>query len=124
MRMLVFAAVLLLGCSSINQPIGGRLTTLRQASQEISEHERQCIDATLNRTDDQIAAVADLDADTGLLTQMMAKDKDRELAECKANADREEEQLSAHQRMEYGRQAQDERERNALMMILTTSLPR
>jgi hypothetical protein len=122
MRMLVFAAVLVLGCSSINQPTGRRLTTLGQASQEISEHERQCIDATLNRTNDQIAAVSDLDADTGLLTQMMANDKDRELAECKANADREEEQLSARQRVEYGRQAKDERERNALMMILTTSL--
>jgi hypothetical protein len=108
----------------MNQPSDRRLTTSRQASQAISEHERQCIDATLNHTNDQIAAVSDLDADTGLLTQMMANDNVRELAECKANADREEEQLSARQRVEYTSRAKDERERNALMMILTTSLPR
>jgi hypothetical protein len=108
----------------MNQPTGRRLTTLRQASQEISEHERQCIDATIIRSNDQIAAITDRAANTGLLMQIMTNERDTELAECKANAEREEEQLSARQRVEYERQATDERERNAFMMILTTSLPR
>jgi hypothetical protein len=108
----------------MNHPTDARLTTLRRASWEISERERQCIDATVIRTNAQIAAVSDLDTDTGLLTQIMASDQDGELAECKDNAARDEEQLSARQRAEYWRRAEDERERNALMMILTTSLPR
>jgi hypothetical protein len=51
-------------------------------------------------------------------------DRDRELSKCKANADHEEEQLSACQRAVYQSQAKNERGRNALLMILTTSRPR
>src|SRR5215472_8484125 len=124
MRVLVMAAVLLVGCSMMNDPTGARLTEFRRASQEISEHERQCIDATIVRSNDQIAAVSDLDADNGLLTQIIANDTDHELAECRANAEREEEQLSAVERVEYTSRAKDEREHSALMLIRTTSLPR
>ena len=72
----------------------------------------------------QITVIPDPNADTGARTQTVANDRQRELSNCKANADREEDQLSARERAEYQSQAKDERERNSLMMILTTSLPR
>ena len=82
----------------MNDPIGASLTKFRQESQEISERERQCISATVIRSNDRIARIAatgDPDPHTGLRTQMVTDDRDRELSECKANAEREEEQLSA-----------------------------
>ena len=54
----------------------------------------------------------------------VVNDRDRELSKCKANADHEEEELSACQRAEYESSRNDEREHSALMMILTTSRPR
>jgi hypothetical protein len=126
-RILVLTAVLIFGCSTTNDPTGASLTKFRQESQKISEREQQCINATVIRSNDQIARIAatgDPDPHTGLQTQMVTNDRDRELSECKANAEREEEQLSARERAEYRSQANDERERNALMPILTTSLPR
>jgi septal ring factor EnvC (AmiA/AmiB activator) len=127
MRILVIAAVLVVGCSTTTNPIDARLTKFRQESQEISERERQCIRATVTRSNDQLARIAatpEPNGHTELRTQMVTNDRDRELSECKANAEREEEQLSARERAEYESRAKDERERNALMMILTTSQPR
>ncbi|MBV8454652.1 MAG: hypothetical protein JOZ29_20620 [Deltaproteobacteria bacterium] len=130
MKILVLAAFLAAGCSTANNPTDGtyrKCAKLRSESREILERERQCIRATTIRNNDQIAQIAaahDPNAPTGLRTQIVANDRDRELAKCKANADREENELSACQRAEYKSQANDERERNALMMILTTSLPR
>jgi hypothetical protein len=124
MRILVIAAVLVVGCSTTYNPTDARLTKFRQESQAISERERQCIRATVIQSNDQIAQIAathDPNADTELLTQMVTNDRDRELSECKAAAQREEEQLAARERAEYANQAKDESERNALMMILTTS---
>jgi hypothetical protein len=40
-----------------------------------------------------------------------------------ANADRERDELSARKRAVYQDRAQEERDRNSLMMILTTSRP-
>jgi hypothetical protein len=121
-------AVLVAGCATTNSPpaeTDARLIKLQNKSQEISERKRHCIHETVIRSNDQIARIAaTLDALTGLRTQRAKDDRDRELSECKANADREKDELSARERAEYEGQAQDERERNALMMILTTSRPR
>ena len=123
---LVLAALVVVGCSTANKPADGTYTTcsnLRNESQEISERERQCISAALIRSNDQIARIAaspDLNSNTGLEMQNVVNDRDRELSKCKANADHEEEELSACQRAEYASRLKDERERSALMMILTT----
>lgn len=127
MRILVLAAVLVVGCSAANQATGAGITKFRKESQEISEHERQCIRATVIRSNDQLAKIAatpDFDADTQMLTQMVTNERDRELSECKANAKREEDKLSVRERAEYASRAKEERQRSSLMMILTTSLPR
>ena len=126
----VLAAILVLGCSTTKNATDvtyAGCTQLRNESEEIPERERQCIRAALIRSNDQIARIAaspDLDSSTGLQMQLVVNDRDRELSNCKANADYEEAELSACQRADYESRAKDERERSALMMILTTSRPR
>jgi hypothetical protein len=126
----VFGALLVFGCSTTNEATDGtyaRCTQLRNENANISERERQCIGAALMRTNNQIARFAtspDPNSPAGLQTQILVNDRDRDLAKCKANADREEEELSACQRAEYQSRAKDESERSALIMILTTSRPR
>jgi hypothetical protein len=121
---LAVAAVLVLGCSTTSDPTSIRLPSLRQESQEISERERQCINGAVIRSNEQLAQIAvisALEADTGLLKEIAANERDRELAECKAEAEQEEKQLSARERVEYARQAEDARERRSLRAILTGS---
>jgi hypothetical protein len=111
----------------MNHATGAGITKFRKESQEISEHERQCIRATVIRSNDQLAKIAatpDFDADTQMSTRMVTNERDRELSECKAKAKREEDELSVRERAEYASRAKDERQRSSLMMILTTSLPR
>lgn len=55
---------------------------------------------------------------------MIANDRDRELTNCRATAERKRNDLAVHERAEYQRQAKEQRERNSLMSILTTSLSR
>jgi hypothetical protein len=126
----VFGALLVLGCSTTNEATDGtyaRCTQLRNESATISERERQCIRAALMGSNNQIARIAaspDPNSPAGLQTQILVNDRDRDLAKCKANADREEEELSACQRAEYQSRTKDESDRSSLIMVLTTSRPR
>src|SRR5690348_5912079 len=105
----VFGALLVLGCSTTNEATDrtyARCTQLRNESAKISERERQCIHAALMRSTNQIAMTAassDPNSPVQLQSQSLVNDRDRDLAKCKANADRQEEQLSACQRAEYQR---------------------
>jgi hypothetical protein len=101
--------------------------TTPERDAEISEHERQCIRAALMRSNHQIAGIAanpDPNSSAELETQILVNNRDRDLAKCKANVDREEEELSVFQRAEYQSRAKDEGVRRALITILTTSRPR
>jgi hypothetical protein len=94
-------------------------------SQDISEREQQCINETIIRSNDQIArAKATPDALTELRMRKANDARDRELSECRSEADRENRELSSHERREYELQTQQERHQAALVMILTTSTPR
>jgi hypothetical protein len=121
-------AVLLVGCATTNSPTAEtdpRLIKLQNKGQEISAREQQCVRQAVNRANDQIAQIdATPDALTASRTQQAKDDRDREVSECSANADREKAQLSTRERAEYESQAQQEHDRAALMMILTTSRPR
>jgi Spy/CpxP family protein refolding chaperone len=121
-------AVLVAGCAMTNSPTAetdARLIKRRNKGQEISEREQQCVRQAVNRTNDQIAQIETTpDALTASRTQQAKDDRDREVSECSANADREKAKLSATERAEYESQAQQEHDRAALMMILTTSRPR
>ena len=130
MRVVLLAALLLVGCSTTNnftRGSHGKLSRIPNESEQILERERQCTDAALLRSNEQltrIGATDDSRGQTSLTAQTVANDRDHQLSECKANAEREEEQLSAHERAEYTNRAKDELERESLMTILTTSLPR
>ena len=130
MRTLFVVTLLFVGCSVPKNSTSGTYTRsaeLANQSQEISEREHQCIRATVTRSNDQIARIASTSDPTendGVRMQMVANERDRELAKCKATTEREEDEVSARERAEYQRQAKEERERNSLMSILTTSLSR
>ena len=126
----LFVVTLLFVCSVPKNSTSGTYTRsaeLANQSQEISEREHQCIRATVTRSKDQIAQIAstsDPTVDARSRMQIVANDREREQAKCKATAEREEDELSARERAEYQRQVKEERERNSLMSILTTSLSR
>lgn len=130
MRILLLVTLLIMGCSAANNSASGNYTRRAEVAkegQEISERERQCISATVTRSNNQVARIAsssDPPGNAGIRIQMVANDRDREVAKCKATAEREDNDLSARERAEYQRQAKEQRERNSLMSILTTSLSR
>ena len=99
---------------------------VQNKGEEISAREQQCVRQVTNRTNDRIAQIdATADALTASRIHQAKDDRDRQLSECRAQADREKAQLSARERAaEYESQAQQEHDRAALMMILTTSQPR
>lgn len=128
MRIVTIVTLLIAGCSVSNNSTHGtyvRSAELANEGREISEHEHECIRATVTHSNDQIARIASISdpgADTRIRMQMVANNRERELAQCKAIAVHEEDEFSAHERAEYLRQARQQRERNSLMSILTTSL--
>jgi len=121
-------AVLLAGCATTSRPTttgNARLTELPNKGAEVSDWEQRCIKDAVDRSNDQIAQIeATHDAFTASRTQQAKDDRERELSDCRATADREKTELSASERMEYEDQAQQAHDRAALMMILTTSLTR
>jgi hypothetical protein len=121
-------AVLAAGCAATKPPTPetyAKRVKTQNRSQEISEREQHCINEAIVRSNDQIARIdATPNALTALRTQQAKDDRDREVSRCTANADREKAQLSARERTEYESEAQQEHDRAALMMILTTSRPR
>jgi hypothetical protein len=127
MRMLALAAVLVAGCATTKAPAPGpdaRISQFEHQSQKIDESENRCITETVSSSKHQIASMA---ASSGAFadqqTQKLGAERDRRLLECRANADREREELSERERAVYQDRAQEEHDRNSLMMILTTSRP-
>jgi len=118
-------AILLAGCATTSSPVtatNARLTNFQNQGEEISEREQQCVSQVVNRTNDQIAQIdATRDGLTASQTHKAKDDRDREVSECRTNAEREKAELSARERAEYEDQAQQAHDRSALMMILTTS---
>jgi hypothetical protein len=127
LRVLAVAVVLADGCASTTARTPGqnpRIAEFEQQSQEIDENENRCISEAATTIDRQIASLA---AGTGTSdnpqTQKLAVERDRKMFECRAKADREREELSAQVRADYQARAQEQRDLESLMMILTTSRP-
>jgi len=122
------AIFVLAGCAAANTQTPGldpKITSLEEQRQIITRREQQCIDNTLKYSRDEMAHMAATsDASVEVLTQRARNERDRELSECRAKADGENAAISAHERDEYVLQAQRERDRASLMMILTTTRPR
>jgi hypothetical protein len=129
MKKLALIAILLLaGCAATNTQAPGadpKITSLEEQRRTIAEREQQCIDNTLKLSRDEMAhTAATSDASAELLMQRAKNEGDRELSECRAKADGENAEISARERDEYALEAQQERDRASLMMILTTTRPR
>lgn len=125
MKQVAFALLLLAACASTRVPVPGpdpRIAYFERANQKINESENRCISESMMSNEDQIASIsAGPGASLDLQTQQRVSERDQGLNECRANAERERERLSARERSDYQDAAQDERDRNSLMMILTTS---
>ena len=57
-------------------------------------------------------------------TKKLAAERDHSILMCKVQADHQREELTTSERAEYQNRAQEERNNNSLMTILTTSVPR
>jgi hypothetical protein len=127
-KLALVAIILLAGCAATNTRTDGsdsRLTQLEEKSRIIAAREKQCIDKTLARSRDEITGTTSTpDASAQSQMQKEGRERDREVLECHAKADQENAEIYAHERDEYELQAQQERHRAALIVILTTSGPR
>jgi hypothetical protein len=99
------------------------LAHFEQESRKIAQRENRCIGGTLTPRDSVIANVATNPGATAN-PQTNAGERERRLLECRANADHQRGELSARERADYQERAQEQHDRNSLMMILITSRPR
>jgi hypothetical protein len=127
MRVLMIAAALLAGCATTTAMTprpDRRVAHLEQENQKIDESEHRCISEAMRSSDRQIASLAaSRSASFDQQMQRLTSTRERSVFECRANADREREELSARERAIYQDRAQQERDRNSLITILTTSRP-
>jgi hypothetical protein len=127
-KLALIAMVLLAGCAATNTQAPGadpKITRLEEERRTIAEREQQCIDNALKHSRDEMAHIAATsDASVESLTQRAKNERERELSECRAKADSDNAQISERERSEYALEAQQERDRASLMMILTTTRPR
>jgi hypothetical protein len=127
MKRLALAAMLLAGCAAATVATTGRdakVKELEEKSREIAIRAQQCVMTAVKRTDDEMERTRGPDSSTKLRLQLAKDEREREILECKAAETRENEELFSNERKEYVLQAEQERDRNALIMILTTSRPR
>jgi len=127
MKELAIAAALLAGCASITVPGtdgSAKLKQIQQRSQAIAAQERACKDSVENRATEQLTQTGASPNDFTESRMMSANEqKHRQLSQCRADAQRATDELFSKGRTEYESQAQEERDRSALMMTLTTSRP-
>ena len=122
MKRVALAALLLASCTSTRGLAPGqtRVDDFERENQKINESETRCINATLTAGD---RSSTRLGASDDPQKPKPESERARKLLACRAVADREREELSARERANYAGTAQQARELNSLMMILTTSKP-
>ena len=125
MKTLALVVVALLaGCATSNRSeTTARILSFQDQSEEISKREQQCIKAAVSRSNEQAAWVARPDALAGQVARQADTDEDHEIAQCKDAARSDQDELAARLRSEYQDEAQQQRDRASLIMILTTSRP-
>jgi hypothetical protein len=92
------------------------MSNYERQSQAIAQGEHECERSAIGRAQN-LAAPASSTAGATASSEPL-------IAECKAQAQKDNGQLASHQRVEYEQRAREERDRAALMMTLTTSLQR
>jgi hypothetical protein len=126
-KLALVAIIVLAGCAATNTQTPGadpKIASLEEERQIIAAREKQCIDNTLAHSRDEmtpIAATSDASAES--LMRRAKIERNRVLSECRAKADGENAEISERERSEYVLQAEQERDRAALMMTLTAARP-
>ena len=122
MKNLAFiAALLIAGCTSISQSVRSRQNG-KYADEKIARLERQCEETSVLQANASIARiVASGDNLSELEIKNARAEGDRAISKCRADADREGEKIARRNIAAYRAQAQEERERSALMATLTSS---
>ncbi len=125
MKKLALIAIVLLATNTQAPGANPKITSLEEARRTIAEREQQCIDNALTHSRDEVAHIAATsDAAVESLIQRAKNERDREVSQCRAEADAQNAEISERERSEYALEAQQERDRASLMMILTTTRPR
>jgi len=96
------------------------MANYERQSEAIAQRERECEAAVVKNGQDAPAANSQ-DGNVPKEPSINGLANRQSVAQCKAEADRENAQLTSHQRAEYEERAREERDRASLMEILTTS---
>ena len=123
MKRLALAAMLLAGCAVATPGRDAKFKELEEKSREIANRAKQCVVAAVKRSGDEVERTKAPDSSTKLRERIAKDEREREISECKSAEARENEELFSNERKEYVLQAEQEHDRNALIMILTTSRP-
>jgi hypothetical protein len=124
MRTFTLAVALLAGCAATAVPGGdAKVRELEQRRGEIAARAKLCILAATKHGSDEMKPANGSGATSKVNVQIAKDEREREISKCKAAEARENEELLAQERNEYVLQAEQERDRDTLIMILTTSRP-
>lgn len=117
----IVITILFAGCSSASKPSSIQ-TSAEDQSAEIAKLERQCEQDAATRKNAEVARIVasgDLPAD--LEIQSASQKAQREISACRTEADRRNQKIGQREIDVYQRQAEEERERSALISILNAS---
>jgi hypothetical protein len=126
MKRFALTALLIAGCATTNLAAPGPDATVKELAAKkraIANRAKQCVATAIDRGRDEMREPAGFDSTSQRAVQIAKDKRDREIAKCKATEGHENEELSAQERNEYMLQAEQERDRNSLIMILSTSSP-
>jgi hypothetical protein len=126
MKEFAIAAALLAGCASITAGPDGsaKLKQMQERSQAIAAQERACKASVEKQANDELARIGATRDDCTESRKMSENEqKQRQLAKCTADAQRATDELFSKERADYESQAQEDRDRSTLMMMLITSRP-
>ncbi len=123
MKMLgLVTAMLFAGCASTFSSVPETKKDVLAQNQEVSQQEKLCKDQAAQQTKAEVARITSGGDDRAELEikDAVGRGRDR-ISSCEAEADRENEKIVRQQIKEYSLQAQQQRERTALMGTLIGS---
>jgi hypothetical protein len=123
-RLAAGSLLILAGCASSAGSGDSRLQELQNASRQVATQEQQCMDAAVSRANDAYAQILRTpDASNAQRVQAVKAQRYQDLTKCKAEADNANEKISAGERAEYERQAQEENDRATMLRLIATPQP-
>jgi hypothetical protein len=120
-KLALIVAIFLAGCASTWQS-GRNRETQAELTEKIAQLERQCEEKTIRDTNSEIARItAGGDTLAELEIAHAKTEGDRQIAACRAEADRADEKITRSEISEYENQAQEQQQRNSMMATLTAT---